>query len=854
MKKIYLFLTIALVFLCSIAFVSATENVNATDDLQSNEDMSINQEEDILLESQEINDDTNQEDILGAPKRPGTFRELQRIIDEVPGGTFSIGRDYYADEDLTTLTISKSINFNGNGHTLDGKLLDRIMTVSLDSESIVTLANLTFINGKLDWSNGAGLYISGGTVALINCTFKDNIGGLALSGEGGALYSKNCKLRVLNSVFDHNQFERKDKTVLYGGAIGATGSGFCIIYNSVFKNNVGGQGGAIWSDTSLTVHGCNFTNNTAKYYGGAINTYNNADIKYCNFIDNKVDYAGSSINVGRHGDKINIDSCNFIGDKAVDSNELYGNTINIIGSSESRAVINNSNFINQERKGYILLSDKSQVIADNNWWGNIDQNKYDKPRVSGNVVVDSWYYLGFNNTYYMPNEKTPMKICLKPVTNIPQKDIPSFCTISNIEGTNATVTQADKYILYYEPFPDSDKGSVELTLNYYSYHDRLTFNFIHNAKVVTVHNYEELASEIEGLKKIESNNIVINLAPGDYKATRQINLNTPSRFNIEINGNGNTVDGNGNYGFLNIEAKTLTLKNINIKNFVNKCVYTADTNLNIENCVFTNNNALERSGGAIFHYNRAYATKNLNIANSKFYNNKAYNGGAVFTSGTAKTNIANSLFDGNVAKNNGGALITDTGFRFTAPSSTTIDNSVFINNKANKGGAIYEGIPLNASNSKFINNHAVSEAGAIYRNAKFEEDNVIFLNNTPQDFEYTGEDDDGDDYVPAANPNYQEYSTNYRSIDKITVGNRQIQIIDNKLTLDVLNQIFNKDFRNGHLLVYIDGKLVFNATTTDNLLQIIFDLLNLLSGNHEIKVVFTDNGGNTNTYTENITI
>ena len=86
------------------------------------------------------------------------------------------------------------------------------------------------------------------------------------------------------------------------------------------------------------------------------------------------------------------------------------------------------------------------------------------------------------------------------------------------------------------------------------------------------------------------------------------------------------------------------------------------------------------------------------------------------------------------------------------------------------------------------------------------------------------------------------------------MGNRQIQIIDNKLTLDVLNQIFNKDFRNGHLLVYIDGKLVFNATTTDNLLQIIFDLLNLLSGNHEIKVVFTDNGGNTNTYTENITI
>jgi predicted outer membrane repeat protein len=312
------------------------------------------------------------------------------------------------------------------------------------------------------------------------------------------------------------------------------------------------------------------------------------------------------------------------------------------------------------------------------------------------------------------------------------------------------------------------------------------------------------------------------------------------------------VDGKGKYGFLDIETGTLTLKNINIKNFVDKCVYTVDTNLNIENCVFTNNNARERGGGAIYHHNRAYATKNLNIANSKFYNNKANNGGAVFTFGTAKTNVVNSLFDGNVAKNNGGAMVTDIGYRFTSPSSTKIDGSVFSNNKASNGGAIYQEVPLYVSNSKFINNHADKEAGAIYRNAKFEQDNVLFKNNTPQDFEYTGGADDYDE--PTSNPSYRAYSTNYRSIDKITVNNRQIQIIDNKLTLDVLNQIFNKDFRNGHLIVYIDGILVFNATTTDDLLQVIFDLLNLLSGNHEIKVVFTDSNGNTNTYVENITI
>jgi len=74
------------------------------------------------------------------------------------------------------------------------------------------------------------------------------------------------------------------------------------------------------------------------------------------------------------------------------------------------------------------------------------------------------------------------------------------------------------------------------------------------------------------------------------------------------------------------------------------------------------------------------------------------------------------------------------------------------------------------------------------------------------------------------------------------------------LNLTRLNEIFNQNFINGTLLVYIDGKLVFNGTTTDDLSLIIYDLLDLISGNHEIKVVFTDKAGNTNNYTANITV
>lgn len=59
MKKIYFFLIILLVVLSSVAFVSAADNP------QSDEDMSLNQQGDIILErTQEINDDTTQEDII----------------------------------------------------------------------------------------------------------------------------------------------------------------------------------------------------------------------------------------------------------------------------------------------------------------------------------------------------------------------------------------------------------------------------------------------------------------------------------------------------------------------------------------------------------------------------------------------------------------------------------------------------------------------------------------------------------------------------------------------------------------------------------------------------------------------
>ena len=77
---------------------------------------------------------------------------------------------------------------------------------------------------------------------------------------------------------------------------------------------------------------------------------------------------------------------------------------------------------------------------------------------------------------------------------------------------------------------------------------------------------------------------------------------------------------------------------------------------------------------------------------------------------------------------------------------------------------------------------------------------------------------------------------------------------DNVLTLGELNEIYNQTFINGHLLVYIDGELVFNGTVNDDLTTVILKIIEKFLGQHEIKVEFTDNNNEIRTYTENITI
>ena len=79
--------------------------------------------------------------------------------------------------------------------------------------------------------------------------------------------------------------------------------------------------------------------------------------------------------------------------------------------------------------------------------------------------------------------------------------------------------------------------------------------------------------------------------------------------------------------------------------------------------------------------------------------------------------------------------------------------------------------------------------------------------------------------------------------------------IDNALRLGDINKLYDSDFTNGHLLVYVDGKLVFNEITAGDLSTPIFGITDDVLGQHQITVEFTANGNsNTNKYTEDVLI
>lgn len=229
--------------------------------------------------------------------------------------------------------------------------------------------------------------------------------------------------------------------------------------------------------------------------------------------------------------------------------------------------------------------------------------------------------------------------------------------------------------------------------------------------------------------------------------------------NIIIDGDGHTINGAGLARIFNIASNNVTLKNI----------------------IFVNGYSSE-NGGAIFTIN------NLNILNSTFINNSAYNGGAIcFKDATANITI-NGYFEGNTAERGGGAIYVQ------GESRNSIFASEFYNNtaKAASGGAIffYKLVEGNIFESTFRHNYALYGAGIFFYNKANN-------NRFRSDFRFNIAKSCGGAmffYNTSNNNNFSGYFINNSALGKVDPENGNGGAITFKNTST--NSIFNCDFVN----------------------------------------------------------
>lgn len=193
----------------------------------------------------------------------------------------------------------------------------------------------------------------------------------------------------------------------------------------------------------------------------------------------------------------------------------------------------------------------------------------------------------------------------------------------------------------------------------------------------------------------------------------------------------------------------LNLGNIDIKDskFEGNCSSDAGGVINnqqnmvsILNCDFINNNS-NNEGGAILNWG------NIEIKHSNFDNNSSSDGGSI----NNQENGSLDLFDCNFDKSNGGAIVSygkliikkanfcnnfnkKGGALINHENATAeIENSEFIENRSDFGGAIYSDGGLTIKNSKFIKNHADDTSGAISNQADLTVEDSKFIQNCAKD-------------------------------------------------------------------------------------------------------------------------
>lgn len=183
------------------------------------------------------------------------------------------------------IVISADMTIDGSGQTvtISGNHAVRIFFVN--SGRTLNLNRLTVAAGSIT-GNGGGIHNDNGILTVSDSSI---VGNSVTYGSGSGIYNNRGTVTVSNSTFSDNHARNNA-----GGGICNVG-GAVRVSNSVLFDNIANQGGAIYTDGTLTVNDSTFSGNIASLGGGILNSYGTLTASNTTFSGNGANHAGGGI-------------------------------------------------------------------------------------------------------------------------------------------------------------------------------------------------------------------------------------------------------------------------------------------------------------------------------------------------------------------------------------------------------------------------------------------------------------------------------------------------------------------------------------------------------------------------------
>ena len=280
------------------------------------------------------------------------FTALDSEIKSATNTTIKLNHNYTYNSTRDTnftngIVINKSITIDGQGYTLNGNGLARILYVNASN---VVLKNIVFTKGYTSNSGGSGVYWNGDYGNMINCTFIQNNANI---GNGAGIYWNGNNGTLNDTRFESNTAQ------MAGGVcwFGKSGN----VDNCTFWKNTGMLWGSFYGyECDININNCNFTGNSVNWgNGGAIyfvNTTGNITNTY--FESNSVpalfgNCKGGAICLWSPNYETEIINCTFKSNAAKSGSSIYSDAVlklinsTFADSTNSQAVYNvNSLYLN----------------------------------------------------------------------------------------------------------------------------------------------------------------------------------------------------------------------------------------------------------------------------------------------------------------------------------------------------------------------------------------------------------------------------------------------------------------------------------------------------------------------------